>query len=66
MLPTFEVNDNLLFVDCFTTRFKRKPKKGEIVVCENPFKESRTLVKRVKNTEGEMAEFYSPREGKNI
>ena len=66
MLPTIEAKDNLVIVDCFTTRFIRKPKKGEIVIAENPFKESATLVKRVIFIENEMAEFYSYRENRNI
>ena len=59
MLPTIEIKDNLVVVDCFTTRFLRNPKKGEIVIAENPFKKSATLVKRVLYLENEMAEFYS-------
>ena len=62
MLPTLDVIDNLVFVDCFTTAFRRKPLKGEIIVAENPFKPGCTIVKRVVNTEGEMASFYSERD----
>ena len=65
MLPTFDMKDNLLVVDCATTKFLRNVKKGEIIITENPFKPGATLVKRVVNTEGETAEFYSPRDGKN-
>ena len=64
MLPVFDLSDNLLFVDCFTTRFIRYPRKGEIVITDNPFKPGATLVKRVINVEGEMAEFYSSRDCK--
>ncbi len=66
MLPTIDIKDNLLLLDCFTPRFIRNPRKGEIVVAINPYKSGATLVKRVINTEGEMAEFFSPREGKNV
>ena len=64
MLPVFEVNDNLLMVDCFTTRFIRNPRIGEIVITDNPFKPGATLVKRVIKCEGEMVEFYSYRDAK--
>ena len=66
MLPTLDVKDNLILVDCFTHRFVRDIKKGEIVVCENPTKPNATLVKRVKNVAKETAEFYSEREGRTI
>ena len=66
MLPTIDAKDNLVVVDCFTTRFVRKPKKGEIVISENPFKQNGTLVKRVVFTEGETASFFSHREGRNV
>ena len=61
MIPTFDKSDNLLIVDCFTTRFVRKPNKGEIVIADNPFKHDATLVKRVLWVEQEMAEFWSDR-----
>ena len=61
MLPTIDAKDNLVFVDCYTTRFIRNPKVGEVVISENPFKKSATLVKRVKFTENQMASFDSPR-----
>ena len=32
MLPTIDARDNLLFLDCFTTRFLRNPKKGDIIL----------------------------------
>jgi len=59
MLPVLEQKDNLVFLDCFTTRFVRYPRKGEVVMAENPFKPGFTIVKRVLFMEGEMAEFYS-------
>ena len=62
MLPTIDRSDNLLVVDCFTTRFVRKPRKGEVIIAENPTKPDATVVKRVLFNEGEMAEFYSERE----
>ena len=58
MLPTIDSKDNLVFLDCFTTRFVRKPRKGDIILAENPFKPGYTIVKRVLNVEGEYAEFY--------
>ena len=61
MMPTFDTRNNLLLVDVFTTQFVRIPRKGEIIITENPFKPGTTLVKRVINTEGEMAEFYCSR-----
>ena len=62
MLPTIDRSDNLLLVDCFTTRFLRKPRKGEVIIADNPTKPEATVVKRVLFDEGEMAEFYSERE----
>ena len=66
MLPTFDQRDNLLLVDSFTSKFIRSPRKGEIVITENPFKPGATFVKRVAFTENEMATFYSKRAGKNL
>ena len=66
MLPPFDTNNNLLIVDQFTSKFIRKPSVGEIVILSNPFKPSATLVKRITASEGEMAEFWSHREGKNL
>ena len=62
MLPVIDERDNLVMLDCFTTQFLRKPKKGEVVMAENPFKPGYTIVKRVVYLEGEMAEFWSYRE----
>ena len=61
MLPTIDERDNLILLDCFTTRFIRQPRKGEIVLAENPFKPGHTIVKRVLYLEGEYAEFLDPR-----
>ena len=61
MLPTIDSSDNLIVLDCFTTRFLRKPRKGEIILAENPFKPGHTIVKRVLNVEGEYADFYDKR-----
>ena len=33
MLPTLNIRNDLVFVDLFTTKFVRDPKKGEIVIC---------------------------------
>ena len=57
MLPTLDSSNNLLFIDNFTLRFVRKPKRGEVIVAQNPNKAKTTLVKRVKYLEGETAEF---------
>ena len=66
MLPTFDALDNLVLVDTFTTRFIRRPRKGEIVITENPFKPGATLIKRIIHQENEMAEFFSPRENRMV
>ena len=50
MFPTLDQKDNLLLVDCFTNKFLRNPRKGEIVICDNPYKPGATLVKRIINT----------------
>lgn len=64
MLPTLDEQNNLLGIDCFTHRFIRNPKKGEVIIAWNPFKPNLTVIKRVKYTEGEMAEFMDLTEGK--
>lgn len=61
MLPTIDTRDNLIVLDCFTTRFIRNPRKNEIVLAENPFKPGHTIVKRVLYLEGEYADFMDPR-----
>ena len=58
MLPTIDRKDNIVLIDCFTHRFLRNPKKGEIICCENPTDKESTLVKRIINTENEYAKFY--------
>ena len=50
MCPTLDQKDNLLLIDCFTYKFLRNPRKGEIVICDNPYKPGATLVKRIINT----------------
>ena len=37
MLPTIDTKDNIVLLDCFTTKFVRDPKVGEIIQCYNPF-----------------------------
>ena len=66
MVPTLEHRDNLVMLDCFTVRFIRYPKKGEVVMCHNPYKPGHTIIKRVINTEGELAELYSQKEGRIV
>ena len=66
MMPTFNVKDDLVLLDCFTHRFLRDPKKGEMVICNNPHKENATLVKRVKFVEGETAVYMCPNENKVV
>ncbi len=61
MLPTIDTRDNLVLVDSFTTRFLRQPRKGEIILAENPFKPGHTIVKRVLYIAGERAEVLEPR-----
>ena len=51
MCPTLDQKDNILFIDCLTTRLFRSAKINEIVICENPFKPGATLVKRIIQTE---------------
>jgi len=58
MIPTIEEHDNLLLLDCFTTRFIRNPQKNEVIMAENPYKSGHTIVKRVLHLEGEVAEVY--------
>ena len=60
MLPTLNTSNDLVFVDYFTTKFIRDPKKEEVVIVQNPYKQSATLVKRVKFTAGETAEYIDP------
>ena len=55
MSPTLDSKDNILLVDCFSYKFIRNPKKGDIIICDNPFKPGATLVKRIINTQNEMA-----------
>lgn len=62
MTPTLDVKDNLLFIDQFTTKFIRKPKRNEIILADNPFKVGNTIVKRVLYLEGEYADFFDVRE----
>ena len=66
MLPVIDERDNLVMLDCFTTRFLRQPRKNEVIMAENPFKPGYTIVKRVLFLEGELAEFWSHRESKLI
>ena len=61
MQPTIDSSNNLVFLDCFTTQFLRAPKRGEIVLAENSFKEGNTIVKRVLFLEGEEAEVFDAR-----
>lgn len=61
MLPTLDTSNNLILLDCLTTRFLRAPRRGEIVLADNPFKEGNTIVKRVLFLEGEEAEVYDSR-----
>ena len=61
-----EARDNLLLLDCFTPNFIRWPKRGEIIIAQNPFKPGFTLVKRVLFLEGELAKFYSQDKQKYI
>ena len=57
MLPTIDESNNLLLLDCFTTKFVRYPKKHEVILAENPLKPGHTIVKRVVGLEGEEIEF---------
>ena len=59
MMPTLDARDNLIMLDCFTTRFLRSPAKGEVIMALNPYKPGYTVIKRVLFTEGEQARFYS-------
>ena len=59
MIPALESRDDLVLIDCFTHRFLRAPIKGEVVMARNPFKPGHTVIKRVINTEGEIAKFWS-------
>lgn len=63
MLPTINGKTDLLFLDAFTTHFRREPKKGEIILATNPFKHGHNVVKRVKYVAGEIAIFEDPRTG---
>ena len=59
MMPVLEARDDLVLIDCFTHRFVRTPRKGEVVMAKNPYKPGHTVIKRVINTEGEIAKFWS-------
>ena len=63
MMPAIDIRDNLVMLDHFTTRVWRWPKVGEVIMAENPYKPGFNIVKRVKYLEGEMAEFYSYKDG---
>ena len=66
MLPTLDQANNLVLLDCFTTRFLRGPRRGEVVLAQNPFKVGHTVVKRVTYLSGEVAEFVDPRSGQTV
>ena len=66
MLPTLDSTNTLVFTDCFTTRFIRRPNVGEIVMCNNPYKPGHTIVKRVLFTEGQRAKYYNKKEGRSF
>ena len=66
MVPTLDMSDNLIMLDCFTTKFIRHPRKGEVVMCQNQHKIGSTIIKRVLFTEGETAEFFSVAQGKTV
>ena len=66
MLPTLDSRDNLVMLDCFTMSFVRNPRKGEVIMAQNPFKPGYTVIKRVLFTEGENAKFYSDKHEKEI
>ena len=66
MCPTLDHRDNLVMLDCFTTQFVREPVKGEVIMAKNPYKPGNTIIKRVINTEGELADVFSHKDGKNI
>ena len=58
MLPTIDATNNIVLMDCFTPKFVRHPRKNEIILAANPFKESHTIVKRVLHLEGDYADFF--------
>ena len=66
MEPTLDSRDNLVMLDCFTMNFVRNPRKGEVIMAQNPFKPGYTVIKRVLYTEGENAKFYSDKHDKEI
>ena len=65
-MPAINERDDLVMLDHFTTRVLRHPKRNEVIMAENPFKPGYNIVKRVIWLEGEMAEFYSFKDNKNI
>ncbi|CDW83680.1 mitochondrial inner membrane protease subunit 1 [Stylonychia lemnae] len=66
MLPNIDSNNSILFLDCFTTNFLRKPRIGDVIVAQNPLKpRGATVVKRVLYVEGEIAEFFDIRTQRN-
>ena len=66
MIPTLDPRDNLVMLDCFTIAFLRSPRKGEVIMAQNPFKPGFTVIKRVLYTEGELAKFYSDKHKNEI
>ena len=67
MIPTLDQKDNILLIDKFSAKvLKKRPQKGDIVQAKNPYKPGYYIVKRVINTEGETAEFYSYKLKKNV
>jgi len=64
MLPTVNGKTDLLFLDAFTSHFVRNPRKGEVILATNPFKQGHNVVKRVKFVEDEVASFEDPRDGR--
>ena len=66
MIPAIDMRDNLVLLDHFTTKFIRHPRRGEVILAENPFKPGFNIVKRVLCVEGEFAEFYSHQLGEMV
>ena len=58
MQPTLDSQDNLVLLDSFTVKVLRDPKKGEVIISENPLKPGFTITKRVIGLPNETVKFW--------
>ena len=56
----------MILLDCFTIRFLRGPRVGEVIISENPLKPGFTITKRVVGLENELIKFWNYSEQKDV